>query len=148
LPTVFINNQAIVLPVKFSAGDCLTPIAADLLHEIQIKRIKVKLRWLFQRGEILAEELQTKANELMSLELLPYSSTEDSEEEDPILTEAIIIAREIIVGRMAKEGLPPPKNLDLHAKALVDNSPKLQEIARQRIEAKFQAGAALMKNAI
>jgi hypothetical protein len=141
--TVFIDNLAVVLPSRFAEGDDIGEIAAKVLNDIHLRRIKAKLRWLLSRGEINVNEIQTKAIELNDAELLPYATLDDDDSEaDPIFMEAMSMARELIVGRMAKEGLPPPKGLDAHAKALVDGMPEIQERARLRIEARYNAARA------
>jgi hypothetical protein len=140
MPTVFIDNIAVLLPSRFALGDIINEAAAYTLNDIQQRRIKAKLRYLLARGDILQWDLQTKADELASQDLVPYMTLDDDEPNtDPILMEALAMARELIVGRMAQEGLPPPKGLDIHAKALVDAMPDLQEKARLRIEARYRA---------
>ena len=149
MPTVFIANLAVILPIRFAAGDAIEETPAKVLNDIQQRRIKAKLRWLLNRGEIAPEELQSKANELSNADLLPYiTSDDDDADSDPILVEALSMAREIIVSRMAQEGLPPPKGIDLHAKALVDGMPELQEKARLRIEARYRAAAAAIEEVL
>lgn len=144
MPTVFIANMAVALPSRFATGDTMDEVAAEVLNDIQHRRIKAKLRYLLTRGEIDANDIQQKANELSSADLVPYSTSEDDDtDSDPIFLEAMSMAREIIVSRMAKEGIPPPRGLDIHAKALVDAMPALQERARLRIEARFRAAAAI-----
>ena len=142
MPTVFIANLAVVLPVRFNPGDAIDDIASQLLNEIQHRRIKARLRYLLQKGEIDENELQVKANSLSEEDLVPYATQDDEMDDDPVYSEAISIARELIVGRMAQEGLPPPKGLDAHAKALVDGMPALMEQARLRIEARYRAATA------
>ena len=71
--------------------------------------------------------------------MLPYATLDDGDDDDPILLEAMAIARELIIKRMATEGLPPPKGLDMHAKQLVDNQPKIVELARKRVEERHKA---------
>lgn len=144
MPTVFIANLAVPLPTRFVAGDLATEIAAALLNDIQLKRVKAKLRWHLQKGDVLPDGLQAKAHELMKLELVPYITLDDGEEDDPVLLEALAMARDLIVTRMAQEGLPPPKGLDVHAKALVDANPALQEKARLRVEARYKAATAVI----
>jgi hypothetical protein len=120
----------------------MTEQDAALLCSIQRNRVVAKIRYLLSRGDISPAEAQSKANELASQPLVPYLTLDDEGAEgDPILEEAMAIARELIVKGMAEEGLPPPKGLDTHAKALVDNMPALQEQARIRMEARYRAAA-------
>lgn len=143
MSTVFIANLAVILPIRFSAGDTIDEIPAEVLNEIQLRRIKSRLRYLLQKGDIASDELQTKAEALVQEDLVPYATQDDDDtEDDPIYQEAMAMARELIVGRMAKEGLLPPKGLDNHARALVDGMPALLEKARLRIEARYNAAAA------
>lgn len=149
MPTVFIANLAVVLPVRFASGDTLEDNAASVLNEIHLRRIKARLRYLLSRGEIDGNEIQAKALELSNSEMLPYlTSDDDDTESDPVYVEAISMARELIVSRMAQEGLPPPRGLDLHAKALVDGMPELQEKARLRVEARYKAAAEAISGVI
>ena len=149
MPTVFIANLAVILPIRFVAGDIIEDIPAKLLNEIQHSRVKARLRYLLAKGEIDTNELQTKANELCEAELVPYATQDDDEpDNDPVYAEAMSMARELIVSRMAQENLPPPKGLDLHAKALVDGMPELQEKARLRIEARYRAASAAISEIV
>jgi hypothetical protein len=66
---------------------------------------------------------------------------DDDGETDPVMEEALAIAREMIIGRMAEEGLPPPRGINTHARALVDAMPEIQDRARFRIEARYRAAA-------
>lgn len=141
MATVFVNSLAVVLPSRFSEGDIMDETASKVLNSIWLKRLSAKLRWLKDRGEIDALTFRAKAFELAGLDLAPYSIAEDAEDDDPILVEAIDMAKTLITARMAAEGLPPPKGLDLHAKALVDAMPALVEKARLRVEARFRAAA-------
>lgn len=148
MPTVYINNLAVVLPSRFAAGDIATDIAAQVLHEVQLRRIKAKLRYLLAKGDINLDGLQDKAIELNEAELVPYGTLDDDDDSDPVLVEALAMARELIISRMAQEGLPPPKGIDAHAKALVDGAPAIQERARLRIEARYRAANAAIEDII
>jgi hypothetical protein len=146
VPTVFINGFAIVLPRVTKGGDIMTENDADVLNEVQHRRVKARLRWLLKRGEINSHDIQQKAEELCAMPMVAHSTLDDSDEDDPILAEAMNIARELISARMAAEGLPPPKGLDIHAKALVDALPEIQERARQRVAARYNAVARSLVN--
>ncbi len=143
MTTVFIANLAVNLPSRFSAGDELDEISARVLHNIWAKRLSARLRWMKDRGELDAQTIQAKAIELARQELAPYSISEDADEDDPIMAEAMTLARDLITARMAAEGIPPPKGLDQHARALVEQVPALVEKARLRVEARFKAAALL-----
>jgi hypothetical protein len=138
--TVFVAGLAVSLPTRFEEGSTLDETEAAFLTNIQHRRVSARLRWLLARGEVDQFSIQEKADELCRAELVPWRTTDDSEEEDPILAEAMNIARELINSRMAQEGLPPPKGLDIHAKQLVDAIPEIQEQARLRVEARYRAG--------
>lgn len=143
MPTVFIAGLAVALPSRFAAGHICDEQQAAVLQDIKLRRIKTKLRALLQRNEINPDELQAKALELNELPLEPYSVLDD-DDTDPIIAEALSMARAAIISRMAQEGLPPPKGIDTHAKALVEAMPELQEKARLRVEARYQAAAAAL----
>ena len=146
MPITIIDNIVISFPRKTLQGDPITEQGAALLCQIQKNRIVAKIRYLLTRGEISPAEVQGKVNALAAEPLVPYLTLDDDGAEgDPILEEALNIARELIVQRMAEEGLPPPKGLDTHAKALVDNMPAIQEQARVRIEARYKAAAAALE---
>jgi hypothetical protein len=138
--TVFIANLAVRLPRRYTT---LTAEACDILNDIHCKRIKAKLRYMLDRGELAPQDAQAKADELVAagLSLAPTPDDDDSGP-DAIQAEALAIARDLIVSRMAKENLQPPKGLDLHAKALVDAMPEIQEQARLRLQARFAAANA------
>jgi hypothetical protein len=151
MPTVFINSLAVMLPSRFAAGDIIDEVAAAVLNDVQLKRIKARLRWALSRGDVNPDGLQARALELSKAELVPYATMDDDDEGetlDPVFVEALAMARELITSQMAKEGLPPPKGLDLHAKALVDANPALQERARLRIEARYRAANAAIEGAV
>lgn len=141
MPTIFIEGTAVALPYREGEmeGDPMQEYQAIILDTILHRRVKARLRWLLDRGEIFAEGIQAKALELCSQPLKPYATLDDGIEDDPILIEAMVIARELITSRMAQENLPPPKNLDAHAKQLVDNVPQIHEQARLRVEARYRA---------
>lgn len=136
MPTAFINGLAINLPSRFAEGDKADAIALALLNEIQHRRVKSQLRYMLAHGDINPDGLQQRADELMAKELVPHLTPDDDDEaeNDPVFKEALSMARELIISRMAAEGLPPPKGIDVHAKALVDGMPDLQEKARARVE--------------
>jgi hypothetical protein len=141
MTTTFIDGLAVKLENPFVVGEPMDETAAAMLNVIHHRRIKARLRWMLGRAEISAAELQSKADQLLHMPLASYSTMDDDDDmdTDPIMMEAMSIAREIISARMAKEGLPPPKGLDTHARALVEGLPAIQEQARKRVEAKYQA---------
>ena len=148
MPTVFVANLAVILPSRFASGGVIGETPAQLLNEIQHKRVKVRLRYLLERGELAGHEAQAKADELMRADLAPYLMPDDGDTPDPVMEEALAIAKELIVGRMAKEGLLPPRGLDNHAKALVGAMPEIQERARLRIEERYRAATQVIAGAI
>ena len=79
MATVFIANLAVVLPSRFAAGDILNETAAAVLNDIHRKRLTAKLRYLHQKGDINKDGLQSKALELASLELVPYTTLDDED---------------------------------------------------------------------
>jgi|HubBroStandDraft_4_1064222.scaffolds.fasta_scaffold204324_2 hypothetical protein len=149
MPTIFIANLAVPLPLRFVEGNTLGENEAAVLADIQLKRVKSRLRAMAAKGDIGPEDLQTQAFALMQLELVPYATSDDDDnDDDPIFVEALAIACELICASMAQQGLPPPRGLADHAKALVDGRPDLQEQARKRIEARYRAAADTIGDAI
>lgn len=146
MQTIFIEGIAVVLPYREGErpGDPLGPLGAQILDYVLHRRVKAKLRWMLEKGDILKEHVQDKARELCALPLKPHAMIDDSDDADPVLSEAMEIARSVIIARMAAEGLPPPKGIDTHAKQLVDNIPQLVEQARKRIEARYRAAQELI----
>ena len=144
MTTQFIANIAVTLPPRFAAGDILDETGSRVLQSLWLKRINTKLRWLRERGDIDAQGLQAKATELAQADLAPYSVAEDADDDDPVLIEALDIAKSLITARMAAEGLPPPKGLDTHARELVNSLPQLVERARMRVEARYKAAVSLL----
>jgi polyhydroxyalkanoate synthesis regulator phasin len=145
MPIAFVDNKLLVLPTICHVGKPLTAIDAEMLNEIKINRTMTKLRYLIKRGELNQEEVQAKVNELMQQPLEPYGPLTD-DDNDPITLEAISIATELITTFMAKENLPPPKNITDHAKALIQAMPKIYEQARLRLEAQYRAAAETIAN--
>jgi hypothetical protein len=141
-----IDNRPFNLSLKLKAGDILEEAEAEFLNKILHRRVLAKLRRHLSRGELDPQTLQQKGEELCALGLREIQTTDDDDDfdEDPIMTEAMNIAREIITAQMAKEGLPPPKGIDNHAKALVDGAPHIIEAARARIEARYKAAIAAL----
>jgi hypothetical protein len=144
MPTVIIGQMAVTLPRTIHAGEPMTDWQADLLNEIWHRRVAARLRWLLKRGQILPDEIQSKIQTLLNEPLVAHTTFDDYDgaENDPVMVEAMTIARDLIVGRMAAEGLPPPKGLDQHARALVEGVPEIQEQARKRVEARYVAATA------
>ena len=144
MATVFIAGTAVVLPSRFAEGQCLDPLDAALLNQIWLKRLYTRLRRLLALGQLDAQSVEAKIAEMHTEDMTPYSLAQDADEDDPVLLEAIEIAKEIITQRMAQENMMPPKNLDNHAKALVEGMPAIVEQARMRVEARYQAAVALL----
>ena len=143
MTTAYIGRFAIDLPSRFTEGDLMDEAAASVLNDIQHRRVMARLRWMKDRGVVDAQTIQAKAVELMLEPLRPYNVAQDADEDDPIFAEALSIARTLISQKMAAEGLPPPKGLDDHAKALISAMPAQIERARLRVEARFKAALAV-----
>lgn len=146
MPLVFIPPFALNLPSRFAAGDLLDETFAEFLNQLQLKRVRSKLRHMYGRGEISDENAQAIANALCKQPLAAHISSSDDDLPDPIGDEALAIARDLIISRMAHEGLPPPRGLDNHAKVLLEARPEILERARKRVEARFVAAAQAMKD--
>lgn len=133
MPLTFISGIAVELPQRFTAGQAIDETEAEILSQIHVSRIRGRLGWMLKQGTITEAELPSKAEELALLDLSPLTINE-ADEDDPILAEALIIARDMITQRLASEGLAPPKNLDEHAKVLIDALPHIRAMAVKRLE--------------
>ena len=142
MPIVTIGQLLVKLPASYAAGTILDEVDAEFMDNLRFKRVCAKLYYLIKRGEIAAEELQAKALALWAEKLQLVNDDDDND--DPIVVEAMTIAREIVTQRMAAVGLPPPKGLDAHAKALVDAVPAIAERARLRVEERYRAASAII----
>lgn len=147
MPTVFIAGAAVNLPSLFKEGHVLNAHNAAFLNQIWLKRLSTRLRRLLVLGQIDATSIKAKAAEIHAEELAPYSIAADADADDPVLVEALDMARALITQRMAQENIMPPKNLDNHALAVVEGMPALVEQARMRVEARYQAAAYLLGQA-
>jgi hypothetical protein len=140
---VMIDNKPIDLPSRFKAGDEMTANAANVLNMILLRRIRARLHYLLEKRELTPEEVPAKALSLVDMDLVPFGVAADLDDEDgagdPIYAEALEIAKQLIVARMNKLGLPTPKNLDIHAKAAVDSQPQIRAAAQARVEARLKA---------
>lgn len=143
--TVFIGGLAVRLAPRFAEGDIIDETAAVVLTRVWTARLAQRLRWLQSRGELDWPSMQAKADELALQPLGPPALSDTlSGDNDPVLQEAMTMAREIINAHMAQENLPVPKAIDEHARALLDGMPHLIERARARVEARYEvANAAL-----
>lgn len=141
MPVVYINNLVVTLPTRFAAGDVLAETSSALLNQIHVNRVRAKLNYLLKRGDILPAELLDKATELMNQPLTSVvtSDDDDTDNDDPVLAEAMTIARGLISQKLAQQNIGEPKNLDQHAKALLDNVPMIMEKARRRVELRYKA---------
>lgn len=144
MPVVFIDGKAVTLKSIRVVGEPLTENDADILNHIWLKRISAKLRYLLDRNVIDSTTIQNKARELASEDMAPYSILEDGDDDDPVLVEAIDMAKAIIMSRLTQENLPMPKTLDVHAKELLRGIPALVEKARLRVEARYKAAHDLL----
>ena len=134
MATQFINGTAVSLPQVIFSGNELDSRAINILNEIHLTRLKSRLRWLHKKGKVKTSQLQAKAQELAREPLSPLTLEEAS---NPINSEALLLARELIEKSFAKNPQDLPKNLDAFAQKVVDATPGLMEKARQRIEKKI-----------
>lgn len=145
MPTIYIDGTVVQVPTLFSPGHILTTPQAVFLEEIHLARLNTKLRYLLANGAIGPETLPAKALELNQAPLEPWGINDALDGNDPVAEEALALARERILSRMAQENLPPPKGLDTHARALlVADGGSLLEHARRRVEARYRAAAILV----
>ena len=125
MPTVFIAGMAVNLPSRFKAGHVLDHADAALGNQIWLKRLAARLRRLLKLGQIDATSIDERVREIHAEELAPYSIAQDADDDDPVLAEAMEMAKALITQRMAQENIPPPKNLDAHARAVIEGVPAI-----------------------
>lgn len=143
MATVFIGQLAVALPAPFAEGDILDETGADVLNFVQRRRVTARLTAMLKKGNIDERQLHAKALELFAQPMTAGVTLDDEDDamSDPVLAEAMEMARNLITQKLAKENLPPPKNLDEHAKQVVDALPALVEQARQRVETRYRIAA-------
>lgn len=139
MPTLFIANTLVVVPARFVEGSVLDEVSAAILNDIHIRRLRARIAYLLQRGELGPEEVQAKAFAIAQEDLAPGIKEADDDLPDPIYSEAVGIACDLILRKMREQGLPEPKHIAEHAKALVEGNPAFEEQARKRLEARHRA---------
>ena len=140
----FIGNQTVPLPRRAVAGQALTPVEAAILTEIHHARIASQLRYMLAKGTITKRQLQQKAIELAKL---PLTAGADEDASDPVLLEAIALAKEMLTAEAVREGLPT-KTIEARAKAVVDANPALRAKAQERLAAKYTMMQSILEEAI
>jgi hypothetical protein len=140
--TEFICGVAVVLPPVYFVGEPMDETVVEMLHRLHVGRVTARIHFMLAKGLIGNEEIYAKAQEIAAEGLRNY--VPEADDDDPVQIEAMTMARSLIVSRMSAEGLPPPKGLDAHAKALIEGMPALLEQARKRVEARYRAAAQLI----
>lgn len=141
----YIGTVVVDLPIRFHEGDHIDDDGAWALNEIMSTRIRERLRWRLRQGTATKETLQALA--LSMVDGFTFDTGEACDIDDPVMEEATLLARELIIASLAEDGLSPPKNLDEHARKLAAESDALRQRARQRIEARYTAAREAITNA-
>lgn len=139
MPTVYIANKAIDLPVKFVAGQVLSEAEALFFNREYLKRLGAQIRWRKDRKEIDERNIQPEATKLGLNFVFHESQIDDTDDDnDPVIAEAMKIAIELIRKEMATSGITEIPNLEIHAKAVVEGSQAIRDKARARVEARWK----------
>lgn len=118
----------------------LTPAEAAAANFCWLERFYRRVNYAVARNPDWTEaEIFAEAERLES-ELESFAEQNNS---DPIMTEAIIIAKEQLELRLEAEGLPVPTGIEAHTKVLAENNEAIQAEARLRVEARLRASLEL-----
>ena len=142
MPLAQIDGITLELPLLFNAGDIIDDDGAWALNEMMLTRLRERTRWRLRQGVVTTITVQSVVEEMVSA--FTFDSGEPCDVDEPVMEEAITLAREMITKSLAKDGLPPPKNLEEHAKTLAEQSDQLRERARLRVEARLNAALAAL----
>lgn len=143
---IFIDgiSEAITLPTLFVEGQTYTATNAAFLNALMVHRLRVRIGWRLKRNpNLTTEEIRALTETIWGTMELSEDDT-DTSDEDPILTEAFTIAKELITAQLAKEGHIVPKNIDDHAWQLAENNEEIRRRAKLRVEAQRQAATETM----
>lgn len=140
MPTAYIANSALELPVRFIAGQELDEVEAQILNREYMKRLVSRIRYRYDHNEFNDETIHAGAFK-MGLEfnfIEADAELSDIDENDPVFVEGMKIARELILQQLSESGLSEIPNLDMHAKALYEGSEAIRDRARQRCETRWK----------
>ncbi len=140
MPTAYIAEQIVDLPVRFLAGHILTEAEAEVANREYLKRLAARIRYRYDHGEITSETMQDIGTK-MALDFEFSESdmaADEADDNDPVRIEGLKIARELIKAELATTGITDIPNLDIHAKALYEGNPAIRERAKQRCEIRWK----------
>ena len=126
--------NGLVFDWEARAQDVDPEVADSILRELRVQRIYAQADyWLKHQSELpTPQQFQAKIAELAAA--FVYS---DIQQPDPLHDEALSIAEDLIVKALARDNLPPPRNLREHAAQLMQqHGEHLLGLARSRIEAR------------
>lgn len=139
----FVADTAVDLPEKFESGQVLDETMASVLNREYMTRLTAQIRWRIDRGEITQTNLKIEALAMANKFKFTIADTDD---DDPIQAEAEVLARELIIQQLAKDGITITPKLDEHVKVLAKNSPELRAKAKERLEIRYRiAKSAVVK---
>lgn len=149
MPTVYIADSAIELPVRFVTGQVLSEVEAQLLNREYMKRLISRIRYRYDHSEFDDNSIHDGAFK-MGLEFAfieADANAEDVDENDPVFIEGMKIARELILQQLSENGLTEIPNLDSHARALYEGSEAVRVRARQRCETRWRLAREALETA-
>lgn len=141
---VLLLGQIYSIADRYAPGQILTEEEAELFGEIQADAVADRMEtWLASQTQVdpRPEEIQSVASAFAETLL---NDTSFAHATDPVWTEALALAREMILTKLAAQGLPAPKTLDAHAAAVITGDPELLRKARVRVEARIEVGRAAL----
>jgi hypothetical protein len=137
--TVSTPELSVFFPDRITPLKPLTEPEADCLNRILTARMRHYVRKWLEKG-IPKEEIQ--------IQLIDFSGSHEFAEKieetyDPLTLEARRIAREMVIEKLAKEGLMvQEQTLDIHIRAILDSKhigPKIMERAKEILNVRRQA---------
>jgi hypothetical protein len=147
MPTAYIAQQAIDLPVRFTEGQELSEFEALLLNKEYIKRLAAQVRYRIDQGHVhefnIMEVSHALADSFLFSELNDNDPPDDN---DPVYIEGIRIAKDMIMAQLADTGVTEIPNIETHALALYRASPEIQEQARHRLETRWRVAQSMVGN--
>lgn len=140
ISTVFIHETAIRLRDTFPPGHILTASDAAVLNTIFLNRFVSRMGWKLKRedGAVSAAQIAAWAGEVAESVALMDST---GEMDDPIREEALQLARDMILEKLAEDNLPSPPGIEVHAEELLEGMPQLLDQAKRRMEIRREVAA-------
>lgn len=140
MPTAYIANIALELPVRFITGQVLDVTEADILNREYMKRLIAQVRYRYDHNELNDDSIHAGAFTMGINFVFNEANAKETEddENDPVFIEGMKIAREMIIKELADSGLTEIPNIDNHARALFDGSEAIRIRARQRCETRWR----------